>query len=306
MSSPLRSITVIFSPYNHGIPDSRFGDGPNRIRDQGIVKALETTGVEVHVRTIEPVDSTSYELQRTFEVMRRVSIAVTECHQAQSFPLIVSGNCMSTVSAACGLPDKDLGVIYIDAHDDIQTPSTNVNGLFDATSFGMLFGEAWHALAKTIPGFRIRSFDDTVFVGLRDVQDEEKHRLEELNVDVVWGSRERKVDFAQELTTVFDRRGGNGSDKARIGRACVHLDLDALDISVGKANEWSTAGGLHEDDLQKCMKVLATKIKPASMTISAFNPNLGDGDKVAKVAIEGMVTFTKSMITAGVVVSKSK
>ena len=76
----------------------------------------------------------------------------------------------------------------------------------------------------------------------------------------------------------------------------MHLDLDVLDESVGKVNDFESARGLHEDDLVPCMNLLPKK----SLTMCSFNTNLGDGDKVATIGIRATVTFVESLVATSV------
>jgi arginase len=117
---PARGITIIFSPYHVGLRDHRVGNGPHRIRSTGLVQKLESLGVSVNFIEIEPVDNFEGEIGRSFEVMRRISTAVKDTLSKNSFPLILSGNCMASAAVACGLQERDLGFIYFDAHDDLD------------------------------------------------------------------------------------------------------------------------------------------------------------------------------------------
>jgi arginase len=164
------SITVVFSPYHVGLRDHRVGDGPNRIRALGVIEELEKLGVTVHFVELPPVDDFEGEIGRSFELLRRTSKAITDVCAKQSFPLILSGNCMASAGVACGLGLKDLGWIYFDAHDDMDTPSTNTNGYLDAMGLSMLGGRSFHCLANTIPGYAPHKYDKMVYCGLRDIR----------------------------------------------------------------------------------------------------------------------------------------
>jgi arginase len=122
------SVTCIFSPYHVGLRDHRVGDGPNRIRDMGIVGELEKLGIKVHWHELPSVDDAEGEIGRSFALLAHTSEAVSQAVAKQSFPLILSGNCMASAGTACGLGIEDLGFIYFDAHDDQETPSWNTNG----------------------------------------------------------------------------------------------------------------------------------------------------------------------------------
>jgi arginase len=286
---PTSSITIIFSPYHVGLRDHRVGDGPNRIRQLGLVERLQDLGVKVHIHEIPPVDAFEGEIGRSFEILRRTSLAVSAARASNSFPFILSGNCMASVGAACGLGIKDLSFIYFDAHDDMDTPSTNENGYFDAMGLSMLAGKSWHWHTEQIPGYAPMEYDGRfLYVGLRDVNDTQRKTVKEAGADVVWGDAEKHVDFAGELRKRLEQR--------EFAELLVHLDLDVLDQSVGKVNGFESEGGLFEGDLTECMRLVPQKARPVSFTMCSFNPNLGDGDKIARIGIRAAVAFVKSLI----------
>ncbi|THZ75207.1 putative arginase [Aureobasidium pullulans] len=156
---------------------------------------------------------------------------------------------MATVGVAAGLGLEDLSFVYFDAHDDLETPSTNTNGYFDAMGMSMLKGESWHNLVATVPGFKPLSLDRLVYCGFRDISDESRQKVKDMKLNVVWGDSTKKVDFSTELGNVLDARA--------LGRTHVHLGLDVLDDT------------------------------------------LGDGDKIAKIAVHAIFTSTSSLNETG-------
>jgi arginase len=290
------SITIIFSPYHVGLRDHRVGDGPNRIRALGVIEKLDTLGVTVQVLELPSVDDFEGEIGRSFELLRRTSKAVTDVCAKQSFPLVLSGNCMASAGVAYGLGLKDLGWIYFDAHDDMETPSTNVNGYLDAMGLSMLRGESFHRLATTIPGYAPHRYDKMIYCGLRDIEDSQKETVRKAGVEVIWGEPGKHVDFASKLTKALSEKDYTP--------ASVHLDLDVLDESIGKINGYETPGGIQEDDLMKCMDLVPMKATPTSLTVCSFNPNLADGDKVATIAVTAIVTFIKLLLKTKALVGK--
>ncbi|KAF2016824.1 Arginase/deacetylase [Aaosphaeria arxii CBS 175.79] len=291
------SITIIFSPYHVGLRDHRVGDGPNRICKLGLIPQLEELGVEIHFHEIGPVDDFEGEIGRSFEVLRRTSIAVSQARSQNSFPLVLSGNCMSTVGVACGLGMNEPGFIYFDAHDDMDTPSTNWNGYLDAMGLSMLAGKSWHYLTSTIPGYGPVKYDKMLYIGLRDVTNDQRKTVLDAGAKVIWGNADKHVDYAMELTQALEQ--------SQLSPALVHLDLDVLDESVGKVNGFESKGGLFEDDLLKCTKLIPQKAMPVSLTVCSFNPNLGDGDKIAEIGIKAIITFVESLISTAVLGIKS-
>lgn len=286
------SLTIIRSPYHTGLRDHRVGDGPNRITSRGIADRLGKLGIKIFTREIERVDTFEGEIGRSFEILARTSLAVSEAIATSSFPLVLSGNCMASVGVACGLGPKDLGYIYFDAHDDLHTPSTLDYGYFDAMGLPILAGKSFHAVAATIPGFQTISYDKHfLFCGLRESTGGERERVQEYGMDAIWGSPSEKTDYVRELSGRLS--------KTSISSALVHLDLDVLDESVGKVNGFETPGGMSVEDLVGCMTVVPQKTNPRSLVVCSFDPNLGDGDKIADIAIGAVVAFMESMLRTG-------
>ncbi|OJJ32627.1 hypothetical protein ASPWEDRAFT_42645 [Aspergillus wentii DTO 134E9] len=286
------TIAIIFSPYHVGLRDHRVGNGPHRIRSLGIVKELEALGLTVNIHEIKPVDDFEGEIGRSFEILRRTSTAVSDAVANNSFPLILSGNCMASVGVACGLKIKDLGFIYFDAHDDLDSPDVNENGYFDGMGLSMLRGESWKTLMKTVPGFEPFDYNRFIYCGLRDQSDVQRRRVIDAGMQSIWGETSRKVDFAAELNAQLGEKS--------YSPALVHLDLDVLDDSYGKVNDYPSPGGMLEDDLIACMDLVPKKSVPKSLTVCSFDPNAGDGDRIAGIGIRAIITFVKSLVESGV------
>ncbi|GME36288.1 Arginase protein [Neofusicoccum parvum] len=291
---PATSITLIISPYHAGAYDHRVGGGPLRIFQHGIGPSLERL-CPVHFANIGPVDDFEGEIGRTFEVMRRISSAVTRAANAHSFPIVLSGNCNASAAVAAGLRGAgvdDLGFVWMDAHDDLDTPDTHVNGYLDAMAVSMMAGRSWKALMGTVPGHRPAALDRFVYAGLRDVSDGQRAAVEAAGVPVVWGDAAAKTDFAGELAAVLAR--------SRWGPTHVHLDLDVLDESLGRVNEFPSPGGLYEEDLMACMSSIPENVEPTSLVVCSFNPRLEGGDTIARMAVRAVERFVEKLVETNV------
>lgn len=277
------SITVIFSPYHVGTYNHRVGAGPFCLRDHGLIEAIQSLDVVVITKEISPVDDFEGEIGKSFEILRRMSKLVKEARDASSFPVVLAGDCMVTVGVAAGIEDLDeLGCIWFDAHDDYNTPSTTTSGYLDGMGVSILSGESFHALTKTIPGYRPLSLKRFVYCGIRDV---ERQQMADAEMAIVWGGVNQNIDFRTRLGKAVDQRS--------LRDVMVHLDLDVLDTSLGRVNDFSAPGGLLEKDLIDCLKEITLKAQPASLTVSAFNPHLGCGDSISRVAIRAVKEFVK-------------
>ncbi|KAJ9618314.1 hypothetical protein H2203_009231 [Taxawa tesnikishii (nom. ined.)] len=286
---PASSVTIISSPYHVGLRNHRVGDGPNRLRQKGVYAELDRLHIPTTTVEIPSVDEFEGEIGRSFEVLRRISKAVSKAKENNAFPC---------VAVAAGLGIKDLGFVWLDAHDDFDTPDTNVSGYLDAMGVSMLAGQSWKGFMDTIPGHVPLNLDRFVYCGLRDQNEVQRKRVLDAKFDVVWGgedaSRNGPVHFARELRALLDKRT-DMIDQPTL----VHVDLDVLDESEGKVNGYEAPDGIHADDLVECLSLIPKRVAPTSLTVASFNPNQGDGsdgDRIADIGVRVIGHFMKALI----------
>ncbi|KAK3115047.1 hypothetical protein LTR53_006005 [Teratosphaeriaceae sp. CCFEE 6253] len=291
------SITVILSPYHVGIPNQGVGAGPKRILTAGLVRSLQNQNVAVHEAAIESVDDFQGEIGRSFELMRRIADTVRSARREKSFPIVLAGNCFSSVGVSAGIddiPNEDLGMIWHDAHDDYHTPDTLTSGYFDAMGVSMLTGESWHTLTASIPGFVPLRKENITFCGVRDVTEVERQRLTDAGFNIVWGDTSGAAHprYAQDLELVLRA-------PTTPKQAMVHWDLDSLDSEVcGEANTFAAPGGLTGNDLVSIGNMLPERVFPASLTVASFDPSYSadNGAKIAHIAVRSIETLVQSMV----------
>ena len=216
--------------------------------------------------------------------------------------MVLSGNCYASVGTVAGLSQAGLlgskhVVLWLDAHDDLDTPSTHENGYLDAMAASMLVGTSWQQLMKTVPGHQPVDVKQVIYCGLRDVSELQAQTIDKAGVDVVWGKTDKKVDFTTGLATILDRRSSDIED------VHVHLDLDVLDESLGRVNEFPSPGGYLPGDLLGVMQMIPAKVNSTSLVVCSFNPRLEGGDTVARLACRGIIKFIGGLKEKGILVA---
>lgn len=285
----LKSIRIIVSPYHVGIREHRVGTGPIRILDHSLIPALQTLNVDISTTEIEPVDDFEGEIGRSFEILRRISKEVTKAREANSFPIVLAGNCNATVGISAGLGTENLGCVWFDAHADYDTPETNMSGYFDAMGVSMLAGESWQAMLKSIPNYRPLNLERFVYCGVRDLTDPQREQVEQGKMTIVWGEKSGKVDYAADLSKELAGRD--------IDLCMVHVDIDCLDAAVyGDLNGYAAPDGLLESDLISCLEMLPSKVTPASLTLASLAADREGGEAGAEIATKAIRAFVKSML----------
>lgn len=130
-------IALIQVPYHLGHEGIGMGAGPDRLVEAGAAQALSEAGHEVDVVRVRRQNGETNEIGAAFEVLRRTADAVAEADRAGAFPLVLSGNCMVSIAVAAGL-QADVGVVWLDAHADFNTPATTPSGNMHGMSAALL------------------------------------------------------------------------------------------------------------------------------------------------------------------------
>ena len=286
IGADMSRITIIVAPFHAGVRGSRVGNGPQHLLETGLVQTLQATGAEIEVVEVEPVDHFEGEIGRSFEVMRRVARAVASAREEGCFPLVLAGNCNSSVGVHAGLAGAHPGIIWFDAHPDFDTPDECMSGYFDGMGVATLAGQCWHRLAATIPGFQPVDLSRLVYCGIRDFEPGQREKVESYGVGAVYGSAQLQGAFAGSLDVALTGLRGQ--------HVLVHLDLDCLDTSVGQANEYAAPGGLTVNDLLACLERVVVHTLPIGMTIASFDPELRGSQNIAAAAVKAAEVIARS------------
>ena len=145
---------IILVPYDSGHCRKRMGNGPDRILDHGLKDLLNEIGIRFDSNEIQLENPFPTEISAAFELGRKISARMRDCHDQGKLPIILSGNCNAAVGTVSGCGPTQTGVVWFDAHGEANPPATTRSGFLDGMPISTLVGRAWQTLAKTVPGLR--------------------------------------------------------------------------------------------------------------------------------------------------------
>ena len=137
----------------------------------------------------------------------------------------------------------------------------------------MLTGRGWRALRGTIPGLRPIPESVVVLAGVRDLEPYQRRRLDASQVCAIPGSIDREP-FEQALSRL----------SSRVSRIYLHVDLDALDSSEARANQYAASGGPSIERLAQCIRLSCERFTIAGAAITAYDSALDPGDRTLTAA----------------------
>ena len=249
------------------------GAGPQALIDGGLAADLEQRGHSVQRTVIDaPVGQWRAEIRTAFDLAKALAIAVRMARSAGRFPLVLAGNCGAALGV-CAALGAETNVVWADAHGDFNTPETTIGGFLDGMALATLTGRCWTQLASQIPGFSRISEDRVWLLGARD--------LDPLESDALSRSAIHRLS-AQSVNSASATRVADAITPS--APLYLHLDADVLDPSEGRANVFAVPDGVRADELAAFCESLATRVRPAAITLSAYDPEV-DADGKARKAV---------------------
>jgi len=269
------SLALIAWPYDGGLADVGMGLGASVLSaDEDLLSTLRGEVDELTAERVAPVDESRPEVWRVFELDRRLARHVADARRRRQFPLVVAGNCVSCLGTTAGARGgPELGVVWLDAHADFDTPDDNLSGFTDVMGLSVLTGGCWRALRETIPGFSAVSEDHVVLIGTRDLEDYQAMRLAASRMRVVGGSAD-----PDEVRSALDDL------RRRVTQVYLHVDLDVLDVSVGHANPYASPGGPDVGRVLMAITETFGRFGVAAAAMTAYDPRVDHDGAIAGAA----------------------
>lgn len=271
-------VRLLLVPYDSGQRGVRMGAGPECICPN-LKKQLVRQRHAVDEKTIEPASPGWHaEVQTSFELMRAIAVQVRRARADRRFPLVLSGNCNAALGVL-GALGPDTGVIWFDAHGDFNTPQTTMSGFFDGMTLATATGRCWAEMARSIDGFAPVPDDALILLGVRDLDPGEAATLSRSQI-VRLGVREA----GEQLPLILANLSG------RLKQFYLHLDLDALDPTEGRANAFAVPDGFSRDHLQALLNTVASTLPISAMTLASYDPAFDHDGAVRRFAAEAALT----------------
>lgn len=283
-------VCLIRVPYDSGWRDKRMGRGPNRFLELGDADALRRAANSTEHIVVEYEGEFPSENETTFALLQAISKQVQQVSRAGHFPLILAGNCNSTVGALAGTLEERVGLVWFDGHGDFNTPETTDSGFLDGMGVSMAVGHCWKTMCNAIHGFRPLPEEAVVLVGARDLEEAESERLRESKISHVGAKSVHDGGPGHALDKVLTQWDGN------VDGVYLHIDMDVHDPDLVSVNSLQPSGGLSPGEVRDCVKAIGEKYKIIGASITAYDPSCDqDGEGAATgLALMKLIEHTVS------------
>ncbi len=294
---PVKTVNIIGFPMDLGSGRRGVDMGPSAIRIAGIETKLKKLGYKVNdsgdifIQNIELQNSRTLginpKLKYLPEILKTTKILakkVEKVLEQGQFPLCLGGDhsmalgTIAGISSYCRGKKLETGVIWIDAHTDMNTdkttPSGNIHGMPMAASLG-IGNEKLVNLLDFSPKVKP---ENCVLIGVRSIDLLEKENIKKLGVTVYTMSDIDKLGIHRIIARVLKQFQKN------VDHIHVSFDLDAVDPTFAPGVGTPVPGGLSYREAHLLMESIAECGCMSSLEVTEVNPILDNKNKSAEFA----------------------
>jgi arginase len=291
----MKSVHIIGVPLDLGGARRGVDMGPSAFRIAGLGDRITELGYEVTDRgdlpsaipeTQREVDPTKKYINEIARVCRDLYDVTAKSHDAGALPLVLGGDhslAAGSVAASADyvrqMTSYPLGLIWVDAHGDMNTPQTTTTGNVHGMPLAALLGQEPSELAS-IGSSPSVSPAHTVLVGIRNLDEKEKEKIRASGVHVF-----TMKDIDREgIATIAERAIALASKGT--GGIHVSFDLDACDPMHAPGVGTPVRGGLDYREAHMVMELVADSQRLVALDLVEVNPTLDIRNTTAEFGTE--------------------
>ena len=288
-------IAVIGAPLDLGQGRRGVDMGPSALRVANLNRRIASLGYVVEdlgnlyvdqAEASEEGDPRAKYLPQIAATCGRLAALVAETLERGSVPLVLGGDHSVAIGTVSGVSSylrrrgEETGLIWLDAHADMNTPESSPSGNVHGMPLACVVGIGPPELTG-ISGYRPTVAPGrAVIVGLRDVDKTEKPQVRESGVHAF---TMRDID-ERGLRAVMEEAIGLASD----GVAGLHLslDMDFVDPRDAPGVGTPVRGGVTYREAHLAMEMICDSGKMLSLEVVEVNPVIDEVNRTADLAVE--------------------
>jgi arginase len=268
--------------------------GPSAIRIAGVTQGLRRLGFRVEddgdvgvpaPESRDPGPSSARYVDAIYHVCNRLRLRVRRSLEQGEIPLVMGGDHSIAVGTVAGVAehfrgqDRRVGLVWVDAHADMNTPETspsgNVHGMPLAAALGVA-GPEFESDAWPLPAV---DSSRVAIVGARQLDDGEKRLIRELEAHVYTMSDLDRRGVEPVIEEALEVVAGDGF-------VHVSLDMDALDPEIAPGVGTPVRGGLSYREAHLALELVADSGLAGSLDVVEVNPILDRENATALLAVD--------------------
>ena len=288
------NISIIGMPLFYGCDRPGVEKGPDILRENNLDKILEKNH---HVTDLGNIDVDYIEskdkflendklkyLKQVVDANNRLASKVYEALTNNTLPFIIGGDhslALGSIAGSSKYFGNDLGVIWIDAHGDINTettsPSGNIHGMPLAASMGIGYDKLTSIFFDS---FKVKP-ENVFILACRDLDQGEVELIDKLKINV-WNIDEiQNGDLDKIISDLLSK-----IKEKNIKNIHLSYDIDCLDPEYVPGTGTPVDNGLTFEESKKLLKSILSTSLVKSMDFVEYNPELDSNNRTKETCIE--------------------
>lgn len=281
-----QKIGVVLQPYTARRGVDEISIAPDILYPE-VVKMLGEMKIElIEKKSIDLTD----EEKKQYGVWHRLALADAHLGNAISplvrkgiFTVGLWGNCNSSLGVLAGLQHSGsdskplkVGLIWIDAHGDFNTPETSLSGWLGGMPVSIAAGQCLFRLRQKTGLKPAISTDNIIMMGLRDVDSLEQELINNSQITTI--STEEMLEKGPRMLEAVDGLSG------QVDVIYLHIDLDILDATEIPGSFFEVQDGPSATQLQVPIRFLMQNQKVKALGLSSF-PTAEKGREISMKSV---------------------
>lgn len=297
----MQKIQIFGVPMDLGQQRRGVDMGPSAVRYAGLYDKLASLGLEIEdggniavpVREESALRSAPTDAVEGENLLHLAAVvaaceaiykrAVAFSGKRSSIPIFLGGDhsiAIGTVAgAAARTKNQPLGLLWIDAHGDFNTPKTSPSGNIHGMPVAVLTGRGRPELVDLGHVGAKLAYQNIVMIGIRDLDPAERDALADTGINIYTMSDVDELGMATVARRALQHF-------QHLQNVHVSLDMDSIDPSLAPGVGTPVPGGLTFREAHLLMEILAESNKIRSLDVVEVNPILDEGNRTAELAVE--------------------
>lgn len=292
-----KAIDIIGAPSTFGQRKLGVDLGPTAIRYAGLISRLKQLDLDVYDKgdikvpavNIEKFHSEQKGLRNYDEIIdvnQKLNKEVSASIENNRFPLVLGGDHSIAVGSVSAISKhyNNLGVIWYDAHGDLNIPEESPSGNIHGMPLRILTGEGPKELIEL--NSNVIKPENIVLIGMRDLDKGERQFIKDHNIKTFTMSDIDKLGIKEVIENTIEYLKSRNVDGVHLS-----LDVDALDPLETPGTSTRVLGGLSYRESHFALELLHQSHLISSMDLVEVNPLIDSNNHTAEQAVSLVGTF---------------
>lgn len=292
-----KAIDIIGAPSTFGQKKLGVDLGPTAIRYAGLISRLKQLDLDVYDKgdiKVPAVDIEKFHSEQKglrnydeiIDVNQKLNKEVSTSIENNRFPLVLGGDHSIAVGSVSAISKhyNNLGVIWYDAHGDLNIPEESPSGNIHGMPLRILTGEGPKELLEL--NSNVIKPKNIVLIGMRDLDKGERQFIKDHNIKTFTMSDIDKLGIKEVIENTIEYLKSRNVDGVHLS-----LDVDALDPLETPGTGTRVLGGLSYRESHFALELLHQSNLISSMDLVEVNPLIDNNNHTAEQAVSLVGTF---------------